>query len=480
MHNQTKQEFAMPEMLGRQDEEMGQWQVGKCEAVRGKPMTNIVEKVMFVPLDETELARHIRAHEMVHAKVSPGEDFAKWLDRGIATENALRSVEEARVNFLMKKAGFDPETYLADGTELPAGERLAELEDWAACVYTAVGFMNTAGLKQFLNGVRRHNREWGEALRAITARVNKELKRHERKLASTDRCEYTNLAPKGFGYTEIIAEMVDRIANPPKDEEDFENGEDGVTNPAEDDARNPAAPVDKERLKKINPVQPKAGGLAAHTWANLKVGHLPLTRVAKGAMGKTRKATQFGRNPRRIERMLVDPEKRIFDHKKKGNGGVVLIDGSGSMHLEMKDIINIVEAAPGATVAVYSADRRNEKDNLLVLARDGRMVEELPDRHGGNGVDGPALAWAIKQRQHATAPIVFVTDGHVHGLHSGYNDALAMDCIKQVLKHNVIVRETAEDAVEVLKKIQIGRKPKREFPDVWKYTWKQLNGRELR
>lgn len=480
MNNTKIKEIAIPEMIGRRDVEAGPWEVNHCAGVRGAPMTNIVDKVMMVPVDPTENARHIRGHEMVHAKVSPADDWVKWLERGMASENALRSVEEARVNYLLKKAGFDPEKHLMDGSELAAGERGAELEDWAGCVYTAVGFMNSAGLKQFLNGVRRHNREWGEALRALTNQINKEFKKNERTLASTERDDDTGLAPLGFTITERIAEMVDRIANPPQDDEEHRDGEQAENGePMGEDKKNPPkAPVDKDQMKKINPAAGRQPG--AQTWATLKVGNLPLTRVAKGAMGKVRKATQFGRNPRRIERMLVDPEKRIFDMKKKGNGGVVLIDGSGSMHLETSDIIRIVEQAPGATVAVYSADRRNENDNLLILAKDGRMVEALPPRAGGNGVDGPALAWAIKQRQYPTAPVIFVTDGAVHGLNGGYDDLLAMDCIKQVLKHKVIVRETVDEAVAALKLLQVGRTPKRDYPYMWKRTWQKLNGRPLR
>lgn len=441
---------------------------------------------MVVPVDPDETARHIRAHEMVHAKVSPADDFINWINRGIATEMALRSVEEARVNYLLKKAGFDPETHLQDGSELHAGERGAEMGDWAGCVYTAVGFMNSAGLKQFLNGVRRHNREWGDVLRALTTKINKEFKKHERKLGSTERDDRTGLAPLGFAITEAIAEMVDRIANPPtNDNPDGEPGEGNGENAVERDEKDKAktnprpAPVDKDDLKKINPAQPRRGDIGHTTWANLKVGNLPLTRVAKGAMGRVRKPTAFGRNPRRIERILVDPEKRIFDMKKKGNGGVVLIDGSGSMSLSTADIIKIVEEAPGATVAVYSADRQNLKDNLLVLAKQGRMVEALPERSGGNGVDGPALEWAIKQRQHQNAPVIFVTDGHVHGLTGGYEDLLAADCIKQCLKHNVLVRENVNDAVEILKQIRIGRRPKKVYPEVWQRTWQKLQGKRL-
>jgi hypothetical protein len=150
------------------------------------------------------------------------------------------------------------------------------------------------------------------------------------------------------------------------------------------------------------------------------------------------------------------------------------------MSLTTEDIVKIVDSAHGATVAVYSADSANINDNLLILAEKGKMVQSLPPRNGGNGVDGPALKWAIQQRQHAKAPVVFITDGAVHGLGQGYNDLLAMDCINMVLKHRVIVRANVADGVKALDEIKAGRKPARWFPYPWQRTWQSLNGERLK
>jgi hypothetical protein len=450
---------------------------------------------MVVPVSQEETDRIIRAHEMVHARVSPADDFALWINRGIATETALRSVEEYRVNYLVKKAGFDPMKHLADGSELVAGQRLAEQGDWAGAVYTAVGFGGCAGGKDFLTGVRRVNRAWGETLREIVKKVDKEIVKADKKrtLASTARDPRTGLAPLGFADVERIAELIDRLANPPQPEpEDDDKGQAGKdskdTQPDDGggkEAKKGAskgepdkAPVAKDDVKKMNPASNGRGG--ASQWAELKVRKLPLTRHAPGGLGRKRRATDMGRNPRRIGNALNDPQKRIFDTTKKGNGGVVIIDGSGSMHLTTEDIVKIVDSAHGATVAVYSADSGNIKDNLLILAEKGKMVQELPSRNGGNGVDAPALRWGIKQKQHSTAPVVFVTDGLVHGVGQGYEDLLAMDCINLVLKHNVIVRRNVGEAIKALNEIKAGRKPARWFPSCWKQTWRTLNGKELR
>lgn len=491
----------LPEMLGRKDAEHGTWVVDKCAPVRGLPHTNVVDRIMVVPVNPEEQQRCIRAHEMMHARVSPAEDFALWIERGIATEIALRAVEEMRVNYLVNKTGFNAKEHLADGSELSSGEQLAEREDWTNCVYTAVGFSQCKGYNDFITGVRRVNREWADALRLIVKKIEKEIIKADknRTLTSTDRDQKTGLAPLGFAVVERLAELVDRFANPPKKEEqepqDGQQGNGGQQGEAKDEAGDKdkadkagskrkgangnASPVSKEDVKNLNPAQ--GNGRGADQWCELKIGDLPLTRHAKGGLGRTRRATDIGRNPRRITRALTDPQKRIFDTTKKGNGGVVIIDGSGSMALKTEDIVKIVDTAHGATVAVYSANRENSKPNLLILAKEGKMVDTLPDRNGGNGVDAPALRWAINQRQHRKAPVVFVTDGQVHGVnYGGYSDLLAMDCINLVRKNNVIVRENVAEAVKVLEEIKRGVPVKAWYPRIWQRTWRNLNGSELR
>ena len=489
----------LPEMLGRKDKDSGAWQVDTCAPVRGKPMTNVVTKHMVVPVGDEQVDRVIRAHEMAHARFSPADDFPKWIERKIATENALIVVEEVRVNFLIKKAGFDVDL-LADGSELTTGMRVAEQGDWASAVYTAVGYSVCGGGKDFLTGVRRVNRAWGTTLRDIVKAVEKEfVKAHKTgTLGSTEVDERTGLAPMGFAHTERIAEWIDRLANPPVDENENEDGESEAKQEneakqegnAKKDTKNGNGATDKPQQpkadpKKVKPTEPtRRGSGAVPTWGKLIVGTLPLTRKAHGGLGRKRVASNMGRNPRRIGNALADPEKRVFDRYKKGNGGIVLIDGSGSMSLNNKDILDLTIASPGCTVAVYSADRSNVKPNLLVLAKDGKMVDKLPERNGGNGVDGEAIRWAIKQRKRSSTPIVWITDGQVHGLgtngaYGGYHDILAMDCIKEVLKNKVFMAHNVKDGLALLKQLSLGKKPQRWYPRMWQQTYQQLNGKRL-
>jgi len=492
----------LPEMLGRKDRqnEDGGWRIDTCKPVRGKPMTDIVGRHMVVPVADEQIDRVIRAHEMMHARVSPAEDFGKWIDRKIATEQALRVVEEVRVNFLVKKAGFDT-SVLSDGSELTSGTLLAERGDWASLVYTAVGYSYCGGGKDFLTGVRRVNRAWGQSLKDITKRVEKEMAKAYKRgdLGSTEIDPRTGLAPFGFAHTERIAEWIDRLASIQQEEDDAQDGENGngAPNEGEKEDKNQGNPENRATnnkandekkppvdLSKINPADPRGRNGVVPTWGELKVKHLPMTRRAKGGLGRKRIASAMGRNPRRIGNALVDPQRRVFDTMKKGNGGVVLIDGSGSMSLHSKQILEITENAPGCTVAVYSADRDNKKDNLLVLAENGKMIDKLPERNGGNGVDGEAIRWALKQRKRSTTPVVWITDGQVHGLGNGgawggYHDILAMDCIKEALKGKVFLAPTVDKGIEVLKELKLGKTPKRWYPTPWKQTYENLNGKRL-
>ena len=388
----------MPELIRRKDganDEPAEWTVVPCAAERGAPMTAVVLRHMEVPIQDFELDRVIRAHEMMHAKVSPG-DRTPWLNRGIASDRGQQTAEEARVNFLVAKAGFDL-GILEDGTELNAGERIAERGDWAEAVYYTAAISGCGGLNKYLVGIRRHRPAWAPRLRRISQLIQKELRRIDRaakngadtSLASTrtvtGRLDPRNELIQGYLHTENIAEWLDRLAEEPhKDEEDGEEENDEAQDKEENDGgesdtdgTDPSTgvgsketgdlkpPVSKADLESQKPNRTNAVG----SWAQLNVKEQNLTRHVPGGLGKKRIASNMGRNPRRIQRMFTDPEKRIFDRKVKGNGGVVLIDYSGSMALSEKDVLEIMEAAPGCTVACYTTNDfdTDGKANLWIL-----------------------------------------------------------------------------------------------------------------
>ncbi len=467
----------LPEALTRHDTEHGRWETDTCAPKRGLPHTNIIDRKMVTPGDESPMSRAIRAHEMMHAKVSPAHDWKKWIDRKIASEEALRVCEELRVNLLCQKAGFDMLTDLSDDGETADGERMAMMNDWQSAVMFAVATANTASAKKFLTGVRRHNRDWGKHLLYIQKKAVKQMQSYYNsgELANTDVDESTGLAPLGFHYTEVLAEWIDRIAGmgPPEQEEPESESTDDETETGESDGKPTAiahytpevsTPRDfEETLKSTEPYHaPTPGHGTVPSWGTLVFGNVPLEMTGAGAMGRKRVATNTGRNPRHITRMITDPQKRIFDRKIRGRGGIVVLDVSGSMSFTRDQIRTIVENAPGATVLAYSW-HRDGGPNAWILAKNGKMYREIDNISAGNGVDLPALEWAVNNRRY-NEPIVWVSDGGVTGVGDGFHDILASQCLRFVKKHGIICAPNMDEAVQVFKQLARGRKPKGTIP----------------
>jgi hypothetical protein len=508
MKTAKKRISAEPEFLSRKDVKGGMWKVGEVRAVRGEPWTNIVTREMKVPTDDDPLARAIRAHEMVHAKVSPANDWEKWIDRKIATHQSMVAVEELRVNYLCQKAGFDVKSDLADGGEMADGERLGATEDWVGAVQMAVATAGTASNKLLLNGIRRHKREWGPILLDISKRAVKEMKKSDKysQLASTEIDTTSGLYPMGFIHTERLAEWVDRLcAKSPEQiaeekekarrereeaklrkalgqDADEAEGEEGEASEGTGRHSNKGITPNDKGKDDGNPYKGITSSNATYRvaeWQKLNIEFMPMPILSKGNLGKRRVASNMGMRPRRMHRMITDPQMRIFDKVVRGTGGVVIIDGSGSMSFSREQLTKIIENAPGATVAVYTDRGDSNMTNLWVVAHKGKMVNELPSVGQGNGVDFPAIEWGVKQKQTSRSPIVWVTDGGVCGKNGNFEAVLAMQCINFCKKNNIIVVPHVDEAVEQLKNLKFGNKAESIYPEMFKNTFKQLNGTEL-
>jgi hypothetical protein len=476
-----------PEALGRDDTEHGRWTTTEVPLKRGLPMTSIVDRVMKAPTGNDEASRAVRAHEMMHAKVSPAHDYQKWIEREIASHEALVAVEELRVNYLCSKAGFDMDA-LSDDGETADGERIAIAGDWRNAVMFAVATAGTGSAKKYLNGVRRHNRVWGKALLDIQKRAVKEMAKSYKTgtLASTEVHE-SGLCPIGYRHTEVIAEWIDRLAGlkPPdedesekkdessdeadKDESGKSRGKDGKAHYTPKTEESPEKLGDfREKLKSSAPFESSRTGDIPR-WGELIWGHIPLDAVSTGSMGKKRIATNIGRNPRRMARYMTDPHRRVFDRTIRGRGGIVVVDVSGSMSWTMEQVKTIVENAPGATVVAYSWAREGGA-NIYVLAKDGKMARDISEvRTAGNGVDFPAIQWAVENRRR-NEKIIWVTDGGVTGVGDGFHDILAKQCVDYVRKHGIIVQETMEQAVDAFRAMSRGSHPISHMPSHLRYA----------
>jgi hypothetical protein len=327
-----------------------------------------------------------------------------------------------------------------------------------------------------------------------------------RNLASTEIDTSSGLFPMGFVHTERLAEWVDRLcAKSPEQiaeekekarrereeaklrkalgqDADEAEGEEGEASEGTGRHSNKGITPNDKGKDDGNPYKGITSSNATYRvaeWQKLNIEFMPMPILSKGNLGKRRVASNMGMRPRRMHRMITDPQMRIFDKVVRGTGGVVIIDGSGSMSFSREQLTKIIENAPGATVAVYTDRGDSNMTNLWVVAHKGKMVNELPSVGQGNGVDFPAIEWGVKQKQTSRSPIVWVTDGGVCGKNGNFEAVLAMQCINFCKKNNIIVVPHVDEAVEQLKNLKFGNKAESIYPEMFKNTFKQLNGTEL-
>ena len=167
--------------------------------------------------------------------------------------------------------------------------------------------------------------------------------------------------------------------------------------------------------------------------------------------------------------MLIDPEKRIFDKYVKAQGGVVVIDLSGSMSLSRDEVKEMMIACAGVTVIGYSGYYgRAEEPNTYILADKGKICAELPSVHGGNACDLPVVEYAVQRKQNPKAPMVWITDGYTYGWSGGAGTYLdELECAKFAKKHGFRMEYSPEGAIEYLNNLKRGAKHTPKLIDRW-------------
>ena len=415
------------------------WNIHRSSTDRGNPKTCIEDHTLYVPFEDEDRARCIRAHEMMHIRLSP-PDLRPWIKRGKATADSLMLAEECRINEVLNREGFKADQHLYDETDEIVAQRFAEQKNLEGVIRIVAATYGTATQDKVLNKIREGAANAGEPSIYEGARdLHKTIERlldDQSSYLTSDRPlrgSKSTRTTRGFLVSESLAMVLDQYKSIAK-----EGGK---------------IPSFHQRQYDESGISPTA------KFADLVDGKAPLTRIHNGNLGKIRITSDTGRSPRRIGRLLTDPYRRVFDRTKRKSGGVVLIDWSGSMRLDSKDILTILKHAPGATIAAY-AHREGSKGvpNFWVLAKDGKMVDKLPTKHGGgNGVDGPALRWALSARRFANEMVLWVCDGVVtDGGNDGFYSNLAEEAKALVRKGRVVMKECMGDAVEFLKRVAQG------------------------
>lgn len=462
----------------------GGWVATPSPIARGAAFTDFTDRHIAVPEGDSDIATGVRFHELLHVRHSPTTVPTElMIQLGIPVQT-MRVAEETRMNLLAvgtpstgvfgrdtkgfavasTKDGVNKEREnlrrvvkgIKDGTEAAQADFAVEHDDFRSAVYQMFA---TWGLDCFRDVKRRLRRkpEWKDAVGGIA----KYLKEHfdpddrwaaKRLFASTQPIEYrwvdrrterSVILPEGFAVSTVgIANLIERIIE--------DGGVAGKTIKKEGDEETAT-----ERGDDPDKGVPRQKSNAE--WAGLRIGITSLTDTTATFIGRRKRPAITGKFPSRPDRLLTDPERRIFREVVRGNGGVVVFDCSGSMGVDYQVVRDAVAQFAGATVLAYTHVGANVA-NAWVLAQNGRMISaddmnDLP-LNNGNGVDGQALRWALRQRRSPKDFILWVSDLGVTGVNDWTDDDLLLDCANLCRKHNIAQAHNTDQALEMLATIK--------------------------
>jgi hypothetical protein len=455
----TKQKLVsvFPEWLDRDDlSNDTPWNVTSASAQRGDAFTDIKNRRMKVPMGTDPLSRVIRAHEALHAKVSPEIGPAIPLDWADTIHPELvESAEELRVNYLAKRLGFDMDM-LKDGSEQTSGEILTNGEDLMGIMRMVSATYGTKSCTAFMRGIKKAVDAGADAQMYQFAKdVKKVCARHERSWNRQHASRIASTEP----YSIAVSSKEDDDGETSTEYASVPKGYRAFTLPLARDLSRMVTRSKAER-KASEGIHGEGVSIGGDTgFAVPIIDKIPLTERVAGRLGRRRVATDIGKAPRRISRMLTDPDQRVFDKTIRGVGGVILIDQSGSMQLDTDDLWQIIKASPGCVVIGYSHQiGSSDEPNIWVLADRGMVVKNVRSGNGGNVVDGPALAFALSMRR-KSEPFIWLCDGYVtDGQGDQQRTELTKQCISIVQKHGIHMTYDVTETVEALKKVARGDK----------------------
>lgn len=405
----------------------GPWTIEPGTTSRGGASCNLTERVLRVPEGSDEVARVVRAHELMHIRISPFHRDHVPLDADIS-DRALECAEEFRVNHLLGLLGFDI-SLLRDGSERPAAQRLTAAGQWAEAVSFFLAVMGTGGESDYLRGIRANQPTWATALRAIKKKILSLVSGFDSADVGATVLNDQGI-PQGFYDVSIpIARLVSRSMSAP-------------------------GPADSYSLRTFRrSLEPGARRHPSGSFAPLVFDSSVtyVTRSRPGGYRRPRPATS-GLAMRYPSRLLTDPLQRAFSYKAPVPGGVIVIDQSGSMDVTVEELDTLLRSAPDALIVGYShrPGDSGRTPNVWILARHGRVATAARSGNVGNGVDGPVLRWAIHAAR-SREPVVWVTDGQVTDSNDHPCHNLSVECARLVHHHRIRMVRSLRDVKGALR-----------------------------
>jgi hypothetical protein len=413
-----------PELVtGRQDGFVNApWTVKPGSTRRGEASCNLTERILEVPLGIDATSRVVRAHELMHARVSPHViDHYGALDE--MAHRALECAEELRINTLIARLDFDV-SLLCDGSEKGGARRIAESDDWPEALCFLMAVLGTGGEKPFLAGIRQVDPSWMPGLRAVRKRA----------LGLMDSLSSAALGatilndeelPSGYANSTVVLARIltqSMAARPPTTPDELRS------------FRRSLEPGGR---------RPPTGRFARLVFDDT----VPMSTRPRGAGLRRPRADSSGLTMRYPSRLLTDERKRAFARRSNLHGGIVIIDQSGSMDIDEASLSTLLRRAPDALVVGYShrPGDHGSTPNAWILADRGSVVTRIPSGNIGNGVDGAVLEWALRHRKNSE-PIVWITDGQVTDSHDHPDDRLTVHCAELVRRHRIRLVKELEGA----------------------------------
>ena len=461
----TRADFEYDEAL------KGGWGVSPAPLQRGASFTDFGTHEMAVPLGDSPADKAVRLHELIHARISPTQVPLELMSQLGVSSTAVRLAEEVRVNFVgrdvsvmvnrVNKAGAIElsntlgDTYdLCDGTEKEVARKAVQNDSWNDALHIFLSTVNTEVHKSVKRTLRK-NKEWRGPLQVIEQSLDNKHRfihyGHPWAGASTrSRFYVNNTVPVNYVWTDSKGNKQSTIIP-----QGFIHHTLALANDIDEWISNPPQRVN--RRGRLSPEQVEANA-NYEAWETLSFGLTSLTETTSAFLGRRKRPAMTGKYPTRPDRLLTDPERRIFRETVRAKGGIVVFDCSGSMNVSHDVVAHAVKQFAGATVVVYSHSRASLA-NAWVVARNGRMVsreefDNLP-LNQGNGVDGPVLRWAVRQRKHKEF-IMWVSDGQVTGKGDNQTEPMKVECAHLSIRHNIIGVNDCNEALQLLSDLKKG------------------------
>jgi hypothetical protein len=457
MKNENNLRVASPEWVisGRGDalvesQLQGGWGSNPAPLSRGASSVDFAHREITVPSGDSPAEIAVRTHELLHARISPVSVPPQLLNQFGLTSSAVRLAEELRINILgaelHKRTNGDVSVRaMKDGSEKGIADDAVENNRWQAALSI---FLNTYETDEFKTVKRRLRKkeEWREPLHIVEKHLNKQMGWNSvrRIIDNTAPTNYKwvdgrdgaeSSALLGYGFINMTLPLAQQI-------------DEWLLHPPTPPASRSSMTTTRKRV-----VSDGHGG----QWEALRFGMTSLTETTTSFIGKRKRPAMMGKYPSRPDRLLTDPERRIFRETVRGEGGIVVFDCSGSMSVTHEDVRAVTKKFAGATVIAYTY-RGDHQANAWVLARNQRMVSEHEfadiDLNHGNGVDGPILRWALRQKKTPKDFLVWVSDGYVTGTGDFSTEALVNECADLCAKHKIIGVEDCAEALELLDEIK--------------------------